>query len=264
MKLRSRPQACANAHEAEAASPARRRARVARGGGRSRRQEQSDDTEVDGDRIDGIEGNPDTLDDDGVEGNPDALFDEDDVVSYEDGSDNNNANNINNDGVADPPLAAANNNQNNNNNNIVHILAADGEHVDDEFLGILGTFGGGSNLFQFAPAFNPGAMFARPLTAPHKPSISQFGKLDLHYLMLFFLYCSHHMHTFSFLFCYLSQTTHGMVSPVLMVRSSRSEPSPCTKGVINLMRVECSLLISAINPIQTTIRMTIVSHHRGK
>ena len=114
MKLRSRPQACANAHEAEAASPAWRRARVARGGGRSRRQEQSDDTEVDGDRIDGIEGNPDTLDDDGVEENPDALFDEDDVVSYEDdGSDNNNANNINNDGVADPPLAAANNNQNN-------------------------------------------------------------------------------------------------------------------------------------------------------
>ena len=53
-------------------------------------------------------------------------------------------------------------------------VVEDMEHVDDEFIPVIGDFGI-NNLFQFVNEFNPHLLYSRPLTAPHK-SIGSFGK----------------------------------------------------------------------------------------
>ena len=112
---------------------------------------------------------------DGIEGNPDEPIDnhndDDDLGIFPDANNNDNANNNDEDGDGDDG-ATSNEEEDNDEEDEGQTETV---QVDDEFLGVLGTFNE-QNEFQYAPVLNPTNMFARPLIAPYK-SLPQFGKL---------------------------------------------------------------------------------------
>ena len=106
---------------------------------------------------------------DGIEGNPDEPANDNDDILIAEGNNNDDGNS----NEEDRDGGASSNDEEDNDD-----AETESVQVDEEFLGVVGTFDD-QNKFQYAHDVNPTHMFARPLIAPFKPSLPQFGKLLL-------------------------------------------------------------------------------------
>lgn len=183
--------------------PARSRQRGARVGGGGLQQPPSEDT-TDNDILPADDA---VIAYDGIEGNPDeepAANNDDILIADGNNNDDGNSNEEDRDG------ATSNNEEDNDEEDEGETESV---QVDEEFLGVLGTFDN-QNKFQYAHDMNPTHMFARPLIAPFKPSLPQFGKLlFIHCYCPGIIYSNHILILCCSFLCVLDNSWLGVTGP---------------------------------------------------